>query len=58
MAFFDQRMAEGYVMMTLKMLLVGVHFAVISFVLGISEEIVLTWCAHAAQKAVEVKADR
>jgi len=57
-AFFDQRMAEGYVMMTLKMLLVGVDFAGISFVLGVIEETVLPWCARAAQKAVEVKAHR
>lgn len=57
-AFFDQRMAEGYVMMTLKMMLVGVEFAGISFVLGVTEETVLTWCARAAQKAVEVKAHR
>jgi hypothetical protein len=57
-AFFDQRMAKGNVMMTLKMLLVGVDFAGISFVLGVTEETVLTWCARAAQKSVEVKARR
>jgi len=57
-AFFDQRMAEEYAMMTLKMLLIGVDFAGISVVLGVTEETVLTWCARAAQKAVEVKAHR
>jgi hypothetical protein len=51
-------MAEGYVMMTLKMLLVEVDFAGISFVLGVTEETVLTWCAHAMQKSVEVKGRR
>ena len=54
-AFFDQRMAEGYVMMTLKMLLVGVDFDGISFVLSVTEETVLMWCARAAQKVVEVQ---
>jgi hypothetical protein len=57
-AFFDQRRAERYVMMTLKILLVGVDFAGISFVLGVTEETVLTWCTRAAQKAVEVKSHR
>jgi hypothetical protein len=45
-------------MMTLKMLLVGVDFAGISFALGVTEETVLTWCARATQKSVEVKGRR
>jgi hypothetical protein len=51
-------MAKGNVMMTLKMLLAGVDFVGISFVLGVTEETVLTWCARVSQKYVEVKARR
>ena len=57
-AFFDQQMAEEYVMMTLKRLLVWVDFAGISFALGVTDETELSWCTRAAQKAMEFKAHR
>jgi len=47
--FFDLRPAEEKVMMPLKMLLVRVDLARISFVLGITEGTVLVWHARAAQ---------
>ena len=49
--FFDLRTSEEKVMMALKMLLVRVDLAGISFVLGVTEETVLAWLRRAAQQA-------
>ena len=54
--FFDLRTAEEKVMMALKMLLVRVELAGISFVLGVTEETVLAWLARAAQHAEAINA--
>jgi len=54
--FFDLRTAEEKVMMALKMLLVRVDLAGISFVLGVTEEAVLAWLARAAQHAEAINA--
>ena len=54
--FFDLRTAEEKVMMALKMLLVRVDLAGISFVLGVTEETVLAWLARAAQHAEAINA--
>jgi IS1 family transposase len=52
--FFDLRTSEEKVMMALKMLLVRVDLAGISFVLGVHEETVLAWLVRAAAKAHEI----
>ena len=49
--FFDLRTSEDKVMMALKMLLVRVDLAGISFVLGVTEETVLAWLRRAAHQA-------
>jgi IS1 family transposase/transposase-like protein len=49
--FFDLRTMEDKVMMALKMLLVRVDLAGISFVLGVTEETVLAWLRRAAHQA-------
>jgi IS1 family transposase len=49
--FFDLRTSEEQVMMALKMLLVRVDLAGISFVLGVTEETVLAWLRRAAHQA-------
>src|SRR5512144_443293 len=49
--FFDLRTSEDKVMMALKMLLVRVDLAGISFVLGVTEETVLAWLRRAASQA-------
>lgn len=49
--FFDLRTSEEKVMMALKMLLVRVDLAGIGFVLGVTEETVLTWLKRAAHQA-------
>src|SRR6266704_819583 len=49
--FFDLRTPEEKVMMALKMLLVRVDLAGISFVLGVTEETVLAWLRRAAHQA-------
>src|SRR5499433_243543 len=49
--FFDLRTSEEKIMMALKMLLVRVDLAGIGFVLGVTEETVLTWLRRAAQQA-------
>src|SRR5262249_14955879 len=49
--FFDLRTSEDKVMMALKMLLVRVDLAGISFVLGVPEETVLAWLRRAAYQA-------
>ena len=49
--FFDLRTAEDTVMMALKMLLVRVDLAGISFVLGVTEETVLAWLRRVAHQA-------
>jgi hypothetical protein len=49
--FFDLRTPEEKVMMTLKMLLVGVDLTGIAFVLGVTEQATLEWLARAAAKA-------
>jgi IS1 family transposase/transposase-like protein len=54
--FFNLRTAEEKVMMALKMLLVKVDLAGISFVLGVTEETVLVWLARAAQHAEAINA--
>lgn len=54
--FFDLRTPEEKVMMTLKMLLVGVDLMGIAFVLGVTEETTLEWLARAAAKADEINA--
>ena len=50
----DLRMSEEKVMMALKMLLVRVGLAGICFVLGVTEETVLTWLRRAAHPAEEI----
>src|SRR5438093_6118476 len=52
--FFDRRTSEEKVMMALKMLLVRVDLAGISFVLGVTEETVLAWLRRAAHQAEAV----
>jgi len=54
--FFDLRTSEEKVRMALKMLLVRVELAGISFVLGVTEETVLEWLRRAALKAQESNA--
>jgi hypothetical protein len=49
--FFALRTSEEQVMMALKMLLVRVDLAGISFVLGVTEETVLAWLRRAAHQA-------
>src|SRR5712664_1073452 len=49
--FVDLRTSEEKVMMALKMLLVRVDLAGISFVLGVTEETVLAWLKRAAHQA-------
>jgi len=49
--FFDLRTSEDKGMMALKMLLVRVDLAGISFVLGVTEETVLAWLRRAAYQA-------
>ena len=52
--FFDLRTPEEQVSIALKMLLVRVDLAGISFVLGVTEETVLEWLRRAALKAQEI----
>ena len=52
--FFDLRTPEEKVMMALKMLLVRVDLAGISFVLGVTEETVLAWLRRAAHQAAVI----
>ena len=52
--FFDLRTTEDKVMMALKMLLVRVDLAGISFVLGVTEETVLAWLRRVAHQAEAV----
>src|SRR5499427_3075324 len=52
--FFDLRTSEEKVMMALKMLLVRVDLAGVSFVLGVTEETVLAWLRRAAHQAEEI----
>jgi transposase-like protein len=52
--FFDLRTSEEKVMMALKMLLVRVDLAGISFVLGVTEETVLAWLRRAAHHAEKI----
>ncbi len=54
--FFDLKTPEEKVMMALKMLLVKVDLAGISFVLGVTEDTVLAWLQRAAHKAAEINA--
>ena len=54
--FFDLKTPEEKVMMALKMLLVKVDLAGLSFVLGVTEETVLAWLQRAAHKAEEINA--
>jgi hypothetical protein len=54
--FFDLRTREEKGMMALKMLLVKVDLAGISFVLGVTEETTLEWLRRAAQQAEAGKA--
>jgi IS1 family transposase/transposase-like protein len=54
--FFDLRTAEEKVMMALKMLLVRVELAAISFVLGVTEETLIEWLRRAALKAEAINA--
>jgi IS1 family transposase/transposase-like protein len=54
--FFDLKTTEEKVMMALKMILVKVDLAGISFVLGVKEETVLEWLRRAAEKAAEINA--
>ena len=54
--FFDLKTPEEKVMMALKMLLVKVDLAGISFVLGVTEATVLAWLQRAAHKAAEINA--
>lgn len=54
--FFDLRTSEEKVMMALKMLLVKVDLAGISFVLGVTEETTLEWLRRAAQQAEAINA--
>jgi IS1 family transposase len=52
--FFDLRTPEQKVMVTLKMLLVGVDLTGIAFVLGVTEQTTLAWLARAAAKADQI----
>jgi len=52
--FFDLKTREEKVVMALKMILVKVDLAGISFVLGVKEETVLEWLRRAAEKAAEI----
>src|SRR2546430_2411516 len=52
--FFDLRTSEETGMMALKVLLVPVDMAGISFVLGVTEETVLAWLRRAAHQAEAV----
>lgn len=54
--FFDLKTPEEKVMMALKMILVKVDLAGISFVLGVTEATVLEWLRRAAAKAQEINA--
>jgi hypothetical protein len=54
--FFDRRTAEEKVMMALKLLLVRVELAPISFVLGVTEETLIEWLRRAALKAEAITA--
>lgn len=54
--FFDLRTPEEKVVLALKMLLVKVDLAGISFVLGVTEETTLEWLRRAAQQAHEINA--
>jgi hypothetical protein len=54
--FFDLKTPEEKVMMALKMLLVKVDLAGISFVLGVTEATVLAWLQRVAHKAAEINA--
>jgi len=54
--FFDLRTPEEKVMMALKMLLVKVDLAGISFVLGVTEETTLEWLRRAARQAAVINA--
>jgi hypothetical protein len=54
--FFDLRTPEEKVMLALKMLLVKVDLAGISFVLGVTEETTLEWLRRAAQQAEVINA--
>jgi IS1 family transposase len=54
--FFDLRTPEEKVTMALKLLLVKVDLAGISFVLGVTEETTLEWLRRAAQQAETIKA--
>jgi hypothetical protein len=54
--FFDLRTPEEKVMLALKMLLVKVDLAGISFVLGVTEETTLAWLRRAAQRAEAINA--
>ncbi len=54
--FFDLRTPDEKVMMALKMLLVKVDLAGISFVLGVTEETTLAWLRRAAQQAEMINA--
>ncbi len=54
--FFDLKTTEEKVMMALKMILVKVDLAGISFVLGVTEETALQWLSRAAEKAAEINA--
>src|SRR5262249_1000837 len=57
-AFFDLRTWEDKIMMALKMLLVRVDLAGISFVLGVTEETVLGWLRRAAHQADAINRHR
>lgn len=52
--FFDLRTPEEKVIMALKMVLVKVALANICFVLGVTEETILSWLDRAYQKADEI----
>lgn len=54
--FFDLRTPDEKVMMALKMLLVKVDLAGISFVLGVTEETTVEWLRRAAQQAETINA--
>jgi IS1 family transposase len=54
--FFDLKTPEEKVMMALKMRLVKVDLAGISFVLGVTAETVLAWLQRAAHQAEEINA--
>jgi IS1 family transposase len=56
--FFDLRTSEDKVMMALKMLLVRVDLAGISFVLGVTAEPVLAWLRRAAHQAEAINQHR